>query len=86
MKALMELKKQRLYNYRLLNLSESNVADEIYSRTKMYRFWLPIAIGRKIVGECWEGIKPDLTVNEYREILLGKVPPPEPVSVYAFSR
>jgi len=85
-KALAELERRRLYSYRLLNLSDSNISDEVYSRTKMYRFWLPMAIGRKIVGECWEGIKPDLTVEEYMDILLGRVPPPEPVSVYAYSR
>ena len=85
-KTLEMLKKKRLYDYRLLNISEGEVADEVYSRTKMYRFWLPLVIGRKIVGECWEGVKPDLSVEEYMDILLGRVPPPEPVSVYAYSR
>ena len=85
-KALNELERRRLYSYRLLNVSEENIADEVYCRTKMYRFWLPMAIGRKIAGECWEGIKADLSVEEYMDILLGRVPPPEPISVYAFSR
>ena len=85
-KALMELEKKRLYRVRIRNLSEKNVADEVYARTKMYRFWLPMAIGRRIIGEYWEGIKPNLSVEEYKDVLLGRVPPPKPVSIYAASR
>ena len=85
-KALMELKRERLYDYSFRNLSYKNIADEVYAKTKMYRFWLPLAIGRRIIGECWEGIKADLTTEEYKDVLLGRVPPPEPESIYAFSR
>jgi len=85
LEALERLEVRRLFSYKLLSLDERQNSDDAYNRTKAYWLWLPLVINRKIHGEMWEGVSPNLTTREYMEVLTGERPPPPPQRIYRYS-